>query len=209
MDILFGVLISLAVLAAVAVVSAITVFLVARALYRRIRRSRSVNRTVLKNRAQWSWGPRRQVYALQLKLDEALDSGQAAIELAVRGNGRRGELPRLFRRIDAEGAALRAQLRLMESETDAGALANSLAAAGLAVDQIADMIRELRASVAEGLSDPAGAALSSLRAELDLEVTALHAGLVELAQLNGGPARTDGTARYPSTEPFQRRGVES
>lgn len=208
MDILFGMLFSFAAIIAIAALSWIAFFLIVRMLYRRIRRSRAVNGAVLKSRAQMSWGPRRKVFALQLQLDEALDSGRAAIDLAVRSNGRRGDLPRLFRRIEAEGAALQAQLLLMESETDSGALTDELAAAGLAVDQISDMIRELRAAVADGLSDSTGAALSSLRAEVDLEVTALHAGLVELAHLNGGDARADTTTQYRSNDPFQTRGVQ-
>lgn len=206
MDILFGVLISLA---AIAAISAITFFFIVRTLYRRIRRSRTINGAVLKSRALWSRGPQRKVFALQVQLDEALDSGRAAIDLAVRSNGRRGDLPRLFRRIEAEGTALRAQLRLMESETDSGALTEELAAAGLAVDQIADMIRELRASVADGLGDLTGAPLTSLRAEVDLEVAALHAGLMELAHLNGGYVRADTTTRYRSNDRFQTRGVQS
>jgi len=210
MDILFGVLISLA---AIAVIAWIAFFLIVRTLYRRIRRSRTVNGAVLKSRAQLSRGPRRKVFALQMQLDEALESGRAAIDLAVRSNGRRGDLPRLFRRIEAEGTALRAQLHLMESETDAGALTDELAAAGLAVDQISDMIRELRASVADGLGDPTGAALSSLHAEVDLEVAALHEGLVELAHLNGGDLRADTTTetthRYRSNDRFQTRGDQS
>lgn len=206
MDILFGVLISLAVIAAL---SALTFFLVVRTLYRRIRRSRTLNRAVLKSRAQLSWGPQRKVYALHVQLDEALDSGRAAIDLAVRSNGRRGDLPRLFQRIEAEAATLRAQLRLMESETDAGALTEQLAAASWAVDQIADMIRELRASVADGLGDPTGAPLSFLHVEVDQEVAALHAGLEELAHLNGGYLRADTTTRYRSKDRFQTRGVQS
>lgn len=204
MDILFGVLISFM---AIAALSWIAIFLIARTLYRRIRRSRTVNGAVLKSRAQLSRGPRRKVFALQMQLDDAIDSGRAAIDLAVRGNGRHGDLPRLFRRIDAEAIALRAQLHLMESETDADALNDELATASLAVDQISDMIRELRASVAEGLADPSGAALSALRAEVDLEVAALHEGLVELAHLNGGDMRTT-TNRYRSNDRIQTRGAQ-
>ncbi|KQW05344.1 hypothetical protein ASC66_09980 [Leifsonia sp. Root4] len=206
MDVLFGVLISLA---AIAALSVVTFFLIVRMLYRRVRRSRTVNGAVLKSRAQFSRGPRRQVFALQSKLDEAIDSGRAAIDLAVRSNGRRGDLPRLFRRIEAEATVLRAQLHLMESETDPGALNDALPAAGLAVDQISDMIRDVRASVADGLGDPTGAALSSLHAEVDLEVAALHAGLVELAHLNGGDRRDVATTRYKSNDRFQTRGVQS
>lgn len=206
MDILFGVLISLV---AIAALSVVTVVLIVRMLYRRVRRSRTVNGAVLKSRAQFSRGPRRQVFALQGQLDEAIGSGRAAIELAVRSNGRRGDLPRLFRRIEAEATVLRAQLHLMESETDPGALTDALPAAGLAVDQISDMIREVRASVAAGLGDATGSALSSLHAEVDLEVAALHAGLVELAQLNGGDRRDVATTRNKSNDRFPTRGVQS
>lgn len=205
MDVLFGVLISLALIVAL---SMGTVLLIVWAVFRSIRRSRAVNSAVLKSRAQFSRGPRRKVLALQLQLDESLDSGRAAIDLAVRNNGRRGDLPRLFRRIEAEGATLRAQLRLMESETDSAALADELAAASLAVDQISDMIRELRASVSAGLGDPTGDALSALHAELDLEVASLHAGLVELANLNRCD-RDETTTRYPSTDHLQSRGAQS
>ncbi|SDS97702.1 hypothetical protein [Microterricola viridarii] len=201
MDVLFGVLISLLVIAALSVV---TVVLIVRAIYRRIRRSPAVNSAVLKGRAQFSHGPRRKALALQLQLDESLDSGRAAIDLAVRNNGRRGDLPRLFRRIEAEGATLRTQLRLMESETNSGAVDDQLAAASVAVDQISDMVHELRASVAAGLGDPTGDALSALHAELDLEVASLHAGLVELAHLN----RYESITRYPPTDPVQHKGVQ-
>lgn len=205
MDALIWVLLSLL---AFAVISWAAVFLIVRALYRRVRRSRAVNSAVLNSRAQLSWGPRRKVLALQLQLDQALASGRVAIDLAVRSNGRRGDLPRLFRRIEDEAGILRAQLHLMESERDSAALADSLAAASLSVDQISDMIRELRASVSAGLGDPTGDALSALHAEVDLEVASLHAGLVELANLNRYD-RDDNTAtRYLPTNP-QPKGVQS
>ncbi|GAB3120598.1 hypothetical protein [Glaciibacter psychrotolerans] len=203
MDVLIWILISFA---AIAVVSLVTVVLIVRALYRRIRRSRAVNTAVLRSRAQLRWGPRRTVLVLRLRLDESLDSGRAAIDLAVRSNGRRGDLPRLFRQIENEGATLRAQLRLMESETDSGALAEELSAASVAVDQISDMIRELRASVAAGLGDPTDDVLSALHAELDLEVASLHAGLVELANLH----RYDRSVTlYPSPAHLRPKGAQS
>ncbi|MFT2816800.1 hypothetical protein [Leifsonia sp. A12D58] len=205
MDALIWVLLSLL---AFAVISWAAVFLIVRALYRRVRRSRAVNSAVLKSRAQLSWGLRRKVLALQLQLDQALDSGRAAIDLAVRSDGRRGDLPRLFRRIEDEAAILRAQLRLMESETDSAALADALAAASLSVDQISDMIRELRASVSAGLGDPTGDALSALHAEVDLEVASLHAGLVELANLNRYDRVENAATQYLPTKP-QPKGVQS
>ncbi|WP_157155928.1 MULTISPECIES: hypothetical protein [unclassified Diaminobutyricimonas] len=207
MDILLGVLISLAIIAATSVV---TVVLTVRVLFRRIRRSHVVNAAVLESRAHLSPGPRRKVFALELRLARALDSGRAAIDLAVRSNGRRGELPRLFRRIEAEGLTLQTQLRLMESETDAGTLTEQLSVAGRQVDQVADMIRRMRASVAAGFGDPTGAALATLSADVDLEVASLHAGLVELANLNAGDQRYNPTdARQSSADHLQARGVQS
>lgn len=206
MDTLFSVLISLVAIAAISVTS---VVLIGWALYRRIRRSRAVNTALLKSRAHLSMGPRRRVFALELQLVQALDSGRAAIDLAVRSNGRRGELPRLFRRIEAEGLALQTQLRLLESETDAGTLTDSLSVVTPQVDRISDMIRRLRASVTAGLGDPTGAALATLSADIDLEVSSLHAGLVELANLTTGERNVPTAIRQPSSDRLQTRGVQS
>ena len=195
MDVLMSVLLSLALIVTASVT---TIVLVARAVYRRIRRSRALNGAVLKGRASLSWGPQRKVLGLQLQLNDALDSGRAAIDLAVRANGRRGELPRIFRRIEAEGVALQAQLRLMETETDAAALADELPAAGLRVEQVSEMIRRLRASVAAGLGDPTGDSLEALRAEVDREVAALHAGVEELRNLNAVDGRFAAPTPLPS-----------
>ena len=196
MDVLMSVLLSLALIVTASVT---TIVLVARAVYRRIRRSRALNGAVLKGRASLSWGPQRKVLGLQLQLNDALDSGRAAIDLAVRANGRRGELPRIFRRIEAEGVALQAQLRLMETETDPAALADELPAAGLRVEQVSEMIRRLRASVAAGLGDPTGDSLEALRAEVDREVAALHAGVEELRNLNA----VDGRFAAPHSAPLR------
>lgn len=205
MDALLWILISLA---AIAATSVIVTVLIVRALYRRIRRSRAVSSAVLNSRVQLSRGSRRQVFALQLRLAEALDSGRAAIDLAVRSNARLGNLPRLFRRIEAEAATLQTQLRLMESERDSDALTDAVSSAGLAVDQVTDMVRELRASVAAGLGDPTGAALSALDAEIAIEVAALHAGLVELTTLTNYD-RTDSSRTHslPPAHP-QSKGVQ-
>ncbi|MEL4317571.1 hypothetical protein WJX64_00990 [Leifsonia sp. YIM 134122] len=211
MDVLMSVLLSLALIVTASVT---TIVLVVRAVYRRIRRSRALNGAVLKGRASLSWGPQRKVLALQLQLNDALDSGRAAIDLAVRTNGRRGELPRIFRRIEAEGVALQSQLRLMETETDAAALAEELPAAGLRVEQVSEMIRRLRASVAAGLGDPTGDSLVALRAEVDREVAALHAGVEELRNLNAVDGRFAGPSytaplRTSPTDRLQNKGVQS
>lgn len=206
MDALLWILLSLA---AIAAASVVTVILIVRAVYRRIRRSRALNGAVLKSRTALSWGPRHAVLRLQVQLTEALDSGRAAIDLAVRSNGRRGELPRIFRRIEAEGVALQAQLRLMETETDAAALADELPAASLRVEQVSEMIRRLRASVAAGLGDTTGDSLAALHAEVDREVAALHAGVEELRTLNAEDGRYAATPRTSPIDRAQTKGVQS
>ncbi|AWB89027.1 hypothetical protein [Homoserinimonas hongtaonis] len=205
MDALLWILISLAAIAATSVV--VTVLIV-RALYRRIRRSRAITSAVLTSRAQLSRGPRRRLFTLQQQLTESLESGRAAIDLAVRSNGRRGDLPRLFRRIEDEAAALQTQLRLLESERDSVVLTGALSEAAPAVDQITDMIREVRASVTAGLGDPTGESLAALDADLAIEVAALRAGRAQLADLNSRDRADQPRTHYLPPAYPQSKGVQ-
>lgn len=184
MDLLSWVLITLGTITLVAVV-AFTI--IVRALYKRVLRSRAL----LRGRARIGWGPRHEVVKLRLRLRDTLDSGQAAVDLAIRGDGPRGELPRLFRRIQSEGIALDSQLRLLASETDPGVLAEGLPVARRRVEQVATAVRGLRSAVAAGLGDLTDDSLSELRSEVDREVAALHAGVQELRTLNGSDGLTD------------------
>ncbi|TYL54464.1 hypothetical protein [Agromyces mariniharenae] len=177
------VLAALAIVILTGVVSIVAVVLVIRAVFRRIRRSRTVSGATLKTRAQFSRGPQRTILALRVRLGELLASGQAAVDLAANGAGPRGDLPRLFARIRQEGVALDAQLRLLESETDPGVLADEVPAARRRVDQVAVLVRHLRAAVASGLTGPSDDALTTLRADMDREVAALYAGIEELHAL--------------------------
>lgn len=181
MDVLMWVLVSL--LAMVAI-SMATVFLVVRAIVKRVRRNRALAGATLRTRARFTSGPRGRVLRLRVRLDETLASGKAAVELAARGDGPRGELPALFRRIEHEGESLDLQLRLMESETDAAVLAEQLPAADGRVGQVAGLVRRLRGAVAAGLGGISDDALDALHAEVDREVAALHAGVQELRTLN-------------------------
>ena len=147
------------------------------AVVHRIRRSR----TLLRTRAYFSVGPRGRVISLRLLLGESVDSGRAAISLA----GRRGELPRLFRRIEREAASLDSQLRLMESETNATALAAELPAVGARVELVAEMIGGVRSFVSRSLGEPSEQALAELRIDVDRELAALHAGQAELLRFSG------------------------
>ncbi|MGX5695428.1 hypothetical protein ACWKWP_04450 [Agromyces soli] len=199
MEVLLGIL---AVFLILVVASITTVLLVARAIYRRVRRSRAVADTALRARAGFSHGPRRRVLALRVRLAETLDSGRAAIDLAAERDGAmHGELPRLFRRIQEESGALDLQLRLLESETDQAVLAVELPAADGRVEQVVGLVRRLRSAVASALAGSTDETLTDLQAELEREVAALAAGVDELRRLNrrDDPART--SAHAPSRPP--------
>lgn len=186
MEVLVWVLVALL---AICLISIVTVVVVVRALIRRIRRNRRLAGAALRARARFATGPQRKVLALRVRLREALDSGQAAVELAASGDGSRGELPQLFRRIREEGVALDLQLRLMESEADAAVLAQELPAAERRVDQIGGLVRRLRSAVAAGLTGQTDDTLAALHSDVDREVAALHAGVQELQRLNRGEER--------------------
>lgn len=208
MEVLLGIVIAFLVFV---IVSITTVVLVVRAVYRRIRRNRAVTTTALRTKAGFSRGPRRKVLALRVRLAEALDSGQAAIDLAAQSGGAHGELPRLFARIKAEGDALDLQLRLLESEIDRPVFAGELPAAEDRVDQVTALVRRLRAAVSTGLAGSTDDTLGILHSEMEREVAALAAGVQELQRLNRrdeyvaparpstrAPARPASAARRPS-----------
>lgn len=191
------------------VVAMTTVFLVVRALFRKLRRSRAVGGAVLRTRARLSRGARGRVRRLRVRLHDTLDSGRAAIELVDRGDGPRGELVRLFRRIRQEGEALDRQLRLMESETDAAVLADDLPGAADRVDQVAGLVRRLRSAVASGLGELSDDSLTALRSDVDREVAALHTGVETLRTLNRRDALFEPAAAGRSPRPLERRGPRS
>ena len=180
-----------------------TVAFIARALYRRLRRNRALAGTVLRTRAGFSRGLQRKVLFLRVRLAETLDSGQAAVDLAVSSDGPRGELPRLFRRIREESVALDLQLRLLESETDSAVLAEELPTAGQRVDQVAGLVRRLRSAVASGLAGTTDDTLNTLHSDVDREVAALHAGVQELHRLNQRDERFEPT-RPPTGDRLHR-----
>ncbi|MEV1131718.1 hypothetical protein [Agromyces sp. NPDC049794] len=191
------------------VVAMTTAFLVVRAIIRRLRRSRAVGGAVLRTRARLSHGARGRVRRLRVRLHDTLDSGRSAIELADGGDGPRGELSRLFRRIRQEGEALDRQLRLMESETDAAVLAEDLPGAADRVEQVAALVRRLRSAVASGLGDLSDDSLTTLRSDVDREVAALHTGVEALRALNRRDALFEPAAAGRSPRPLERRGPRS
>ncbi|GAA4066169.1 hypothetical protein [Agromyces indicus] len=188
MEVLLWILVAFLIMA---VASITIVVLVVRAVFRRIRRSRALAGRALRTRARFTTGPRGQVLRLRVRLADSLASGRAAVELAAQGAGPRGELDRLHRRIAQEGDALDRQLRFMESETDAAALARDLPVAEGRVDQLVSLVRRVRAAVGAQLDGLTDDSLAALRADVDREVSALHAGVQELRALNGRDAYGD------------------
>jgi hypothetical protein len=91
------------------------------------------------------------------------------------------------------------QLRLLESETDAAVLAGELPAAADRVDQVVELVRQLRSAVASGLAGSTDDTLTALHSDVDREVAALHAGVQELHRLNRRDERTEST-RPPSRD---------
>jgi hypothetical protein len=171
-------------------ISTASVIVIARVLFRRIRRSRAVNNSALRARALMSVGPQHEVLALRVRLAETLDSGRDALDLARRTGSPLGDLGRLYGRIRDDGTALDAQLLLLLSERDPAVLRLSIPVAERRVDQVVGLIRRLRSAVAAGLGDRTDDNLAMLTGDLDREVTALDAGLNELHTLNGYDAPT-------------------
>jgi hypothetical protein len=181
----------LVVLALICMGSILAAAVMARMLYTRIRRSRSINSTLLRARTSLSWGQRHEVLRLRLRLNEALAGGQAAVNLAAASGATRGELPRLFRRIESEGVTLEWQLRLMATEADPVILAEGIPVARRRVELVAGLVRRLRSVVADGLGELSDDALTRLQSDVDREVTAMNAGLQELRTLNRNDALFD------------------
>lgn len=177
-------------LASIIVISTVSVIVIARVLYNRIRRSRAVGHSVLRARALMSAGRQRDAFALRLRLADSLASGKAALDLARQSNSPLGELNRLYARIRSDGAAVDAQLVLLQSERDAAVLTQSVALSRHRVDQVDALVRRLRSAVAAGLGEHTDDSLATLTGDLDREIAALDAGLRELHALNGHDHQT-------------------
>ncbi|GAA1056289.1 hypothetical protein GCM10017608_27870 [Agromyces luteolus] len=192
------VLAALGIIVLLGIASFVALVLIVRHVYRRIRYSRRVDGALMRGRAKVSRGPQRTILDLRVRLDDALASGQAAVDLAAKGPGPRGEFPGIFRRICEEGASLDAQLRLMESEIDRGVLTAELPAAEERVGQVEALVRRIRSAVASALAGASDDGLTGLRADVDREVAALRAGVEELHALSLRDTAAD-PIRQPTT----------
>ncbi|MEC5182868.1 hypothetical protein RCH12_000298 [Cryobacterium sp. MP_3.1] len=178
-------------LAAIMVVSTVTVIVIARVLYRRIRRSRALNGAVLRVRTRVSVGRNHEILRLRLRLRESLASGQAAVDLAVQSGGPHGELQRLVGRLQNEGIRVESQLLLLATERDPVVLRETLPVAARRVDQITGLVGRVRSVVAAGLGVRTDDTLTTLGADVDREIAAVDAGVAELhalTLLDGLPA---------------------
>lgn len=189
--------------ASTVVAANVAVVLVLRKFYKRIRRNRAINGAALRVRSQLNWGPQREVLKLRVQLKETLSSGQAALDLVVHSDGLRGELPRLFRRLESEGDALEAQLRLLETEKDQAVLAEMLPTLRHRVDHVAYIVRRMRSAVGSVLGGTSDDSLTTLRSEIDREITAVRAGVQELHELNEQGVHNEPRLR-PSTDHLTR-----
>ncbi|QYF75034.1 hypothetical protein [Cryobacterium sp. PAMC25264] len=180
-----GVLIEvLAALGTIVLVSTLTVVLIGRTVYTRMRRSRAVNRGLLRTRATLSVGPQHEILAQRVRLRDSLYSGHAAVDIAGRSAGPHGDLKRLFRRIESEAQTVDAHLLLLSSETEPEVLRGALPLAVHRVDQVTGLVRTVRAAVAAGLGGFSDDALLTLQLEVDREIAALDAGMAQLHTLN-------------------------
>ncbi|MFE4467831.1 hypothetical protein ACFRFH_03360 [Leifsonia sp. NPDC056824] len=181
MGVIAGILLGFLLIAAAGIVTGV---LIIRALYRSIRRNRTVRGVALRTRVAVTRGPQHQVLKLRLRLADSLESGRAAVEVAQHGAGPHGEVARLFRRIQAEGATVETQLRLLQSEADPTVLATEVPIVRDRVEQLEGLVRSLRSAVTSALAGPSDDTLAALQADVDREVAALHAGVQELHTLH-------------------------
>jgi hypothetical protein len=164
---------------------------------------------MLRTRANLSWGSKHTLASLRLQLAEALGSGRDALEIAGRNNGRRGDLPRLYRRLENEGKALDIRLRMLESERDSAVVAGELPTLSRGVNQVVDLVGRVRGSVSAGLGGRSDATMAALRRDVELEVAALHAGLVELRRMDAfDSSPTDGWLR-PAADRLETKGAQA
>ena len=175
-----------------------------RSLYRRIRRSRAVGGAVLRTRARVSRGPQRTILGLRMRLEQSLDSGQAAVDLAAAAAAREASSRGSSVASSEEGVALDLQLQLMESEADPAVLAADLPG-DRARRPGRRLVRRLRAAVASGLAGLTDDTLTTLGAEMDREVAALHAGVAGTPRLNRRDDVSSRPGRRPIADPRLRR----
>lgn len=154
------------------------IFLLARSVYRRVRRDPRVNRAALLIQEKTSPpGPRRGLMHLRLRLNNAVTSARSAVAAIQTHGSVQGELASLVRRIDGVAAPLDAQLRLMQTEPDMRLLSEMLAPARARVEEIEGIVRHIRSAAYATLGGDMEGTVARITADAEREVAALQAGM--------------------------------
>ena len=156
---------------------------------RRVRRSGVLTTASLRLHTITGSGPHREVARLRLELHRAVDGGKAAIAAGTASTGLPGEAPALIRRIQREALTLDAHLRVMQAEDDRETLRAELPPLRRRVEEIAGLVRQLRAAIADGLAAVSGSSMGELAADVEREVIALQSGRERLRQVDPQTSR--------------------
>lgn len=152
--------------------------LLARAVIRRVRRDPRVARAKLMAQEKGSApGPRRSLFQLRLRLNDAVASAKQAVAMLETHGGVRGDMASLARRLERVAAPLDAQLRLMQSEPDMHLLSELLKPAHARVEEIEQIVRHIRMAAYAALSGDMEGTVAAITADVEREVAALNAGV--------------------------------
>lgn len=175
---LFGML-----LVIIALIPVVLVLLV-RAAARRVRRDPRWLRTTLTVQEKFSPpGPRRGVFALRARLNDAIGSARHAVAVLEAHGSVRGEMGRFVRELDRVAATLDAQLELMQSEPDPAILHDLLGPVRARVLEIEGTVRHIRSAAYAALSGDMDGTVAAITADVERELIALQAGVTTLRSL--------------------------
>ncbi|MDQ6832320.1 MAG: hypothetical protein M3008_02875 [Chloroflexota bacterium] len=183
-DIITVIVSLLSMMAVVFVLIPMILFLLARAVYRRVRRDPRVSRTTLLIQEKTSLpGPRRSLMQLRVRLADTVTSARAAVGVIQTHGSVQGELASLVRRIDRVAVPLDAQLRLMQSEPDLRLLYEMLQPARTRVEEIEGIVHHIRSAAYATLGGDMEGTVAQITADVEREVAALQTGMSTLHAL--------------------------
>jgi hypothetical protein len=137
---------------------------------------RVVDRSVLSLKARaLPPGRVRQVARLRLDLRAGIDQTAWVLDEAAREDCALGELPRLFRRVEQLARSVDAELRMVEGGI--GVTRGELAAAQQRSEDLVAIAAKIRRAVGTVRADLTSDVFRSLHGEVDVEVSALRAGV--------------------------------
>jgi hypothetical protein len=152
--------------------------------YRRARRARLWDRTVLTFRANGAASaPRRELARLRLDLDKSIRSARSALDALDATSWPRGDLPALVNRLQRTSALLDAQMALMQSENNEVVLSEFLPPARARVSELMGAVRHVRQAALVVMGGEMEDDLHRLTQDVEREVQALQAGVNALQLL--------------------------